>query len=161
MEQPASSHADRIRDEKVKVLRAIAPIELSDCVLGQYTASKTADPSNTDASMGYRDDPGVPDDSVTPTFAATSWFFSSDLASSGRMKQWEHAPAPQSTYTPVQFHLLVSPWHSSPSEQLPLGGCAVHYESGQGAKRAEGRSSDPVQGCTHRLPVPGKFPHQE
>ncbi len=35
-----SLHPDDIRDEKVKVLRCIAPAGLADCVLGQYVADK-------------------------------------------------------------------------------------------------------------------------
>lgn len=52
-----------VRNEKVKVLNCINPVELEDCVLGQYMAAP-------DGSEGaYTDDSGVPDDSVTPTFA--------------------------------------------------------------------------------------------
>ena len=40
MEAPVSLHPDDIRDEKVKVLRCIAPAGLADCVLGQYAADK-------------------------------------------------------------------------------------------------------------------------
>eukprot|EP00729_Bicosta_minor_P016638 gene16638-4456_t len=57
MDAPASLSADDIRTEKVKVLKAIAPIKVEDC--------------NDDAAMGYLDDEGVPDDSVTPTFCTT------------------------------------------------------------------------------------------
>ncbi|GIL45938.1 hypothetical protein Vafri_3047 [Volvox africanus] len=62
MEAPVSLHPDDIRDEKVKVLRCIAPAELADCVLGQYVADK--------GQPGYLDDPTVPPGSRTPTFAA-------------------------------------------------------------------------------------------
>lgn len=55
---------DYVRDEKVKVLHAIKPISLDKCVMGQYTAPD-------DGSMpGYTEDATVPDDSVTPTYAA-------------------------------------------------------------------------------------------
>lgn len=55
---------DYVRDEKVKVLHAIKPISLDKCVMGQYTAPD-------DGSMaGYTEDDTVPDDSVTPTYAA-------------------------------------------------------------------------------------------
>ncbi|CAB1336231.1 unnamed protein product [Coregonus sp. 'balchen'] len=36
MEKPASTSSDDVRDEKVKVLKCIAPITMSDVVLGQY-----------------------------------------------------------------------------------------------------------------------------
>ncbi|XP_006460350.1 hypothetical protein AGABI2DRAFT_192087 [Agaricus bisporus var. bisporus H97] len=66
MERPVSFAAEDIRDEKVKVLRAIAPIEQSDCLLGQYVAAN--------GKPGYLDDDTVPPNSVCPTFAAcTLW----------------------------------------------------------------------------------------
>jgi glucose-6-phosphate 1-dehydrogenase len=60
MEPPAGFGADEIRNEKVKVFRAIRPLDgeraANESVVGQYA--------------GYRDEDGVPDDSITPTFAA-------------------------------------------------------------------------------------------
>ena len=50
-----------VRDEKVKVLRCIDPVKLEDCVLGQYLGG--------DEEVAYTEDPTVPDNSVTPTFA--------------------------------------------------------------------------------------------
>ena len=51
---------------QVKVLRSIEPIELEDCVLGQYVG----DPKGEgDAKLGYLDDETVPKGSNTPTFA--------------------------------------------------------------------------------------------
>ena len=63
MEQPLSLHSNDIRDEKVRVLRAIEPLRLGTTVVGQYTANKE--------EAGYRNDATVPDDSLTATFAAT------------------------------------------------------------------------------------------
>ena len=71
MDVPASLSADDIRSEKVKVLKAIAPIKVEDCVLGQYVKSPNPPAGNSDAAMGYLDDEGVPADSVTPTFCTT------------------------------------------------------------------------------------------
>ncbi|KAK2451474.1 Glucose-6-phosphate 1-dehydrogenase 5, cytoplasmic [Trifolium repens] len=56
MEKPVSMRPEHIRDEKVKVLESVLPIKDDDVVLGQYE--------------GYRDDPTVPDNSNTPTFAS-------------------------------------------------------------------------------------------
>jgi len=56
MEPPASFEAEAVRDEKAKVLRAIAPIALSDTVRGQY--------------RGYREAPKVAPDSRTATYGA-------------------------------------------------------------------------------------------
>ncbi|KAJ3393516.1 Glucose-6-phosphate 1-dehydrogenase [Entophlyctis sp. JEL0112] len=64
MERPVTLNAEDVRNEKVKVLRAIRPVSLDDTVLGQYTAS--ADKKEP----GYLDDPTVPHGSVTPTYAA-------------------------------------------------------------------------------------------
>eukprot|EP00753_Platysulcus_tardus_P012100 PLAT3339.2.p1 GENE.PLAT3339.2~~PLAT3339.2.p1 ORF type:complete len:528 (+),score=280.84 PLAT3339.2:25-1584(+) len=63
MEPPVSLSAEDVRDEKVKVLRAIPPLTLDDVVLGQYGPDETGD------LPGYRDDPTVPDGSTCPTFA--------------------------------------------------------------------------------------------
>jgi len=63
METPVSTSADDVRDEKVKVLRSCLPINPDEIVVGQYTK----DPEGK--NVGYLDDPQVPKDSVTPTFA--------------------------------------------------------------------------------------------
>jgi len=55
MEPPARNDSESLRDEKVKVLKAIPPIEEVDVVRGQY--------------RGYRNEKGVPKDSRTETFA--------------------------------------------------------------------------------------------
>ncbi|KAK6798840.1 hypothetical protein RDI58_006543 [Solanum bulbocastanum] len=55
MEKPVSQKPEHIRDEKVKVLQSMLPIEDEEVVLGQYE--------------GYKDDPTVPNNSNTPTFA--------------------------------------------------------------------------------------------
>ena len=70
MEPPTSFDADRVRDEKVKVLRAIAPPTPEDVrrftVRAQYD---TGTVSGEDV-CGYLAEDGVPDDSRTETFAA-------------------------------------------------------------------------------------------
>ncbi|PNW70574.1 hypothetical protein CHLRE_17g725550v5 [Chlamydomonas reinhardtii] len=76
MEAPVSLHPDDIRDEKVKVLRCIAPAGLADCVLGQYAADK--------GQPGYLDDPTVNPGSRTPTFAAVRVFV--------RNERWDGVP---------------------------------------------------------------------
>lgn len=63
MEAPCSLHAEDLRDEKVKVLRSIQPIKADEFVVGQYTGEGGETP-------GYLEDPEVPMDSQTPTFAA-------------------------------------------------------------------------------------------
>ena len=68
MESPISNSADEIRNEKVKVLRSIAELQLDDVVLGQYVGNP--DGPSADSRKGYLDDPTVPTGSITPTFAA-------------------------------------------------------------------------------------------
>jgi glucose-6-phosphate 1-dehydrogenase len=56
MEPPVRFDSESIRDEKVKVLKAIAPLAPENVVRGQF--------------QGYREEPGVARDSQTETFAA-------------------------------------------------------------------------------------------
>ncbi|MFC2078265.1 glucose-6-phosphate dehydrogenase [Candidatus Bipolaricaulota bacterium] len=56
MEAPAAADAGALRNEKVRLLNAIEPVGTGDVILGQYA--------------GYRDEEGIADDSMTPTFAA-------------------------------------------------------------------------------------------
>jgi glucose-6-phosphate 1-dehydrogenase len=71
MEPSNSFDADAIRDEQVKVLRAIQPFEpddvLTDAVRGQYAAGQLVDGRNVPA---YRDEPDVVPRSNTETYAA-------------------------------------------------------------------------------------------
>ena len=66
MERPRSAHAKDVRDEKVRVLRSMPPVRIEDLVLGQYVAGEI----NGRRQPGYTDDPSVPDDSRTPTYAS-------------------------------------------------------------------------------------------
>jgi glucose-6-phosphate 1-dehydrogenase len=56
MEAPAGADSESIRDEKVKVLKCIAPLDAAHVVRGQF--------------RGYRNEPGVAPDSRVETFAA-------------------------------------------------------------------------------------------
>ncbi|HEX6386919.1 MAG TPA: glucose-6-phosphate dehydrogenase [Anaerolineae bacterium] len=60
MEPPASFEADAVRNEKVKLLSSIRPIDLSDTVRAQY--------------QGYCETEGVAPGSQTPTFAVIKLF---------------------------------------------------------------------------------------
>jgi glucose-6-phosphate 1-dehydrogenase len=64
MERPISFSAEDIRDEKVRVLRAMPAIAPKDVIIGQY--SKSLDGTKP----GYKDDKTVPQDSRCPTFAS-------------------------------------------------------------------------------------------
>jgi glucose-6-phosphate 1-dehydrogenase len=56
MDAPAGRGADALRDEKLRIYRAMQPLAASDLVRGQF--------------RGYRDEPGVAADSRVETFAA-------------------------------------------------------------------------------------------
>jgi glucose-6-phosphate 1-dehydrogenase len=56
MEPPVRTDSESIRDEKIKVLRAIPPLKAEDLVRGQF--------------RGYLQEPGVKPGSTTETFAA-------------------------------------------------------------------------------------------
>ncbi len=70
MEPPISMDADDVRDEKLKVLRSLRKMDLSDIkrdtVRGQYTEG------NSEGLLvkGYREEANVPPDSRTETFVA-------------------------------------------------------------------------------------------
>ena len=70
MEPPINAHADAIRDEKLKVLRALkrwTPETLGQHVIrGQYTAGNV----EGQAVQAYREEPGVSPGSSTETFVA-------------------------------------------------------------------------------------------
>ena len=68
MERPLTADADHIRDEKVKVLKCIKPLALSHVKIGQYVTGE----HNGSTHPGYLEEKGVPSDSTTPTFAASS-----------------------------------------------------------------------------------------
>jgi glucose-6-phosphate 1-dehydrogenase len=57
---PGTTDAESVRDEKVKVLKAIKPLQEKDIVRGQF--------------RGYRDEKGVAPDSKVETFAAARLF---------------------------------------------------------------------------------------
>ncbi|CAA6662914.1 unnamed protein product [Spirodela intermedia] len=70
MEPPVSLDAEDIRNEKVKVLRSMKNLQLDDVVVGQYKGHS----KGGRAYPAYIDDPTVPKNSLTPTFAAAALF---------------------------------------------------------------------------------------
>ena len=66
MEVPAEFEANAIRDEKVKVLKSIAPLDPEKIIFGQYGEGHIGD----DKVQGYLEEEGVPANSNTPTFVA-------------------------------------------------------------------------------------------
>jgi len=70
MEPPVDRSSEAIRDEKVKILKAIAPLKAGDVVRGQF--------------IGYKSEAGVKPDSQTETFAAMKMSINSP--------RWEGVP---------------------------------------------------------------------
>jgi len=70
MESPGGLDSESIRDEKIKVLKAIASIEAKDVIRGQF--------------KGYRSEAGVKPDSKTETYAALQLRINSE--------RWEGVP---------------------------------------------------------------------
>ncbi|KAF2666454.1 glucose-6-phosphate 1-dehydrogenase [Microthyrium microscopicum] len=78
MERPISFSAEDIRDEKVRVLRCMPPIEPGNTIIGQY--GKSVDGSKP----AYKDDDTVPKGSRCPTFAAVTAYIKNE--------RWEGVP---------------------------------------------------------------------
>jgi glucose-6-phosphate 1-dehydrogenase len=74
MEPPTSADAKSIRAEKVKVFESLRPITQEEVqkyvVRGQYISSNI----NGQHLKGYREEEGVPDDSMTETYLAVKFF---------------------------------------------------------------------------------------
>ena len=77
MEPPVALDADGVRDEKLKVLKALRPINTADLgadvVRGQYTAGSVLGQT----VPAYRDEPGVSPTSDTETFVALKLYIDS------------------------------------------------------------------------------------
>ncbi|NLN94381.1 MAG: glucose-6-phosphate dehydrogenase [Candidatus Hydrogenedens sp.] len=80
MEEPANLHPESVRDEKVKVLRSIQPVCFKEIVVGQYTAAEFRNRQRA----GYLEEPGIPADSRTATYAATVMHV--------RNRRWDDVP---------------------------------------------------------------------
>jgi len=82
MDPPSEFEADRVRDEKVRVYRAMRPFPTGDLydylVLGQYGAGtvdiKMDRKIDRKRVPAYRDEPGINPDSLTPTYAMMKIF---------------------------------------------------------------------------------------
>jgi glucose-6-phosphate 1-dehydrogenase len=70
MEPPVTFEADKVRDEKVKVLQAITPMTPSQVADRTVRARYTAGTSGGKEVPGYLDEEGVPNGSNTETYAA-------------------------------------------------------------------------------------------
>lgn len=130
MEPPASPTADAVRDEKVKVLRAILPLvdgDRTDAVRAQYAKGELKGA----AVPAYREETGIAPTSTTPTYAAVRVMIDSDrwkgvpfyLRSGKRLsKRWSeitlhfrtpkklmYEPVPTETLAPNVLCLRIQP----------------------------------------------------
>jgi glucose-6-phosphate 1-dehydrogenase len=72
MEQPRRFDAQAVRDEKVRLLQAVAPLTLEQIAVGQYGASASG------RQCAYVEEPMVAADSRTPTYATAVLRISND-----------------------------------------------------------------------------------
>lgn len=92
----------------MKVLKRIAPVALSDVVLGQYVGDPEGE---SHARLGYHDDPTVPQGSCTPTFATAVLYVQSE--------RWDGET--KRLLMSIFLHFMVSPTSSSSHPPVPLG----------------------------------------
>jgi len=76
MEPPTSFEANRLRDEKVKVLEAIVPPRLDEVALMAVRAQYGPGVVSGGETVGYLEEPGVADGSRTETYAALKLYVS-------------------------------------------------------------------------------------
>lgn len=74
MEPPVNMDAESLRDEKVKVLKSIRPIPQNAVNAHAFRAQYTAGMVNGETVAGYLQEPKVPQESVTETYAAMKVF---------------------------------------------------------------------------------------
>lgn len=74
MELPRDDSADALRDEAVRVVQQLQPLESGDVVLGQYDRGTI----QGERVVAYRSEDGVADDSATETFAALRAYVQND-----------------------------------------------------------------------------------
>jgi glucose-6-phosphate 1-dehydrogenase len=70
MEPPIGFESELIRDEKVKIFRSIRPLDASAIDTGAVRGQYAAGTSGGAPVPGYREEPGIPPGSHTPTFVA-------------------------------------------------------------------------------------------
>lgn len=134
LEPPIAFEAGALRDEKVKVLRAVRPIEPPD--VGRYTVRGQYDSGDLEgeAVVAYHEEEDVPSDSQTATFAALQLFIDN--------WRWHGVPfylrsgkrlAAKSTQIVIQFkcppHLL---FEMEPGEELPPNLLAICIQPDEG-----------------------------
>lgn len=70
MEAPVGFSADAVRDEKVKVLKALRPYSPDEIMMNTYRAQYVAGKIDGEKVVGYKDESGVSSSTVTETYLA-------------------------------------------------------------------------------------------
>lgn len=70
MEAPVDFNESAVRDEKVKVLQAIHPLQGEKALTNTFRSQYVAGTIQGKRVLGYKDEPNVPDDSTTETLLA-------------------------------------------------------------------------------------------
>jgi glucose-6-phosphate 1-dehydrogenase len=120
MDAPSRFNADAVRDEKLRVLRSIAPISVDNAVFGQYGAGEI---EGTHAPA-YGDEDGVASGSVTETYVAVRLFINN--------WRWQGVPFYLRTgkRLPHQVTEIVIVFREPPIRLFePLGDCAVEPDA--------------------------------
>lgn len=74
MEAPVAFNPDAVRDEKVKIIRALRPLKGEDALKYTYRAQYVSGIIDGDRVSGYKYEPGVAPDSITETYLAAQLY---------------------------------------------------------------------------------------
>lgn len=74
MEAPVAFNADSVRDEKVKIIKSLRPLEGIEALANTYRAQYAAGTVDGKRVPGYKDEPGVSPESITETYLALRLF---------------------------------------------------------------------------------------
>jgi glucose-6-phosphate 1-dehydrogenase len=126
MEPPANSSADAVRDEKLKVLRALRPIGEAEALLKTARGQYRAGPIGNGRSLGYLEEPGVDPDSRTETFVAIkaeidSWRWAGVPFYLRTGKRLQRAVGEiVITFDAVPHSIFAGPFNSAPPNRLVI-----------------------------------------
>ncbi len=148
MEPPNSFEPDRVRDERVKVLRAIRPftpeLVAQDVVRGQYVAGAV----DGKPVPGYREEPTVAPTSTTETYVALK-LLDRQLALGRRAVLPAHRQAPGAPRVRDRDPLQEPAAAAVPRRRLRRAGGAEHADRAHPAGRGH-RAALPGQGAGAR-----------
>jgi glucose-6-phosphate 1-dehydrogenase len=126
MEPPATSAADAVRDEKLKVLRALRPIAEADALLKTVRGQYRGGVIGATQAAAYLAEPGVAADSRTETFVAIkaeidTWRWAGVpfyLRTGKRLP--EHLAEIVVTFDQVPHSIFEGPFSSQPPNRLVI-----------------------------------------